>query len=189
MANSRKHRRATPSLAYRIVGYDEGTHVCEACGRRGLDGTIVLEDRRSEERVHLGSDCAANAIGARDPQALVETAKRLARREREAEPAPTEDTLAEAVLDAAERAPGWPPGESREWADRAFVVDVWEELRRTGYPGTLEAFKRALDGLRERGLVRMSRADLREAMDGEKVAASEMRHHGAVLHFIRRRGA
>ena len=91
------------------------------------------------------------------------------------------------VLDAAKELPGWtgerPLSESDWRLHKVYISDVWERLR-DGLSGSLETFKRCLVEAHQASLVTLSRADLVEAMDLQKVAASEIRWYGATFNFI-----
>ncbi|MCP4698444.1 MAG: hypothetical protein GY862_16575 [Gammaproteobacteria bacterium] len=70
--------------------------------------------------------------------------------------------------------------------DKVFISHVWREFR-VNYPQVPldeASFKRCLVEANRRGLIRLCRADLVEAMDREDVSASETNFLYAVFHFI-----
>jgi hypothetical protein len=48
---------------YTVKGSTNDIQACERCGRDGLKSTVVLHDRRADEIVHFGIDCAATVAG------------------------------------------------------------------------------------------------------------------------------
>lgn len=70
-----KHRHQAGQDHYRVVGYDPIRTTCDFCGKRDLDGTIVLENASGDVK-RAGSDCAANLTGGR-PAVLLHRAKKL----------------------------------------------------------------------------------------------------------------
>jgi hypothetical protein len=75
---------------------------------------------------------------------------------------------------------------SGRWGEhKVFVSQIWDDLRRRGEAGDFAAFKRRLVDANRRGLLRLSRADLVEAMDQKLVKHSEIESLGATFHFVR----
>lgn len=70
-----KHRHQAEQEHYRVVGYDPLAHVCEDCGKRNLDGAVVLAGSAGGKK-RVGSDCAARLAGGR-PEVLLHRAKKL----------------------------------------------------------------------------------------------------------------
>lgn len=105
----------------------------------------------------------------------------------ESNPAPSvsEDGLegfAHRVMDAARASP------TGRWHDKkVFISHVWASLQNRGSAGgrTFEDFQRRLVEAHQARLVRLSRADLVEAMSRADVAASETAHLNATFHFVR----
>jgi hypothetical protein len=74
--------------------------------------------------------------------------------------------------------------------NKVFIHHVWEELRGESHlpVRSLDEFKRRLAEANHAGLLRLSRADLVQAMGPDDVRQSETRYLGAVFHFIRTEG-
>lgn len=70
-----KHRHQAGQEHYRVVGYDPFVTICEDCGKRNLDGAVVLMGSAGGEK-RVGSDCAARLAGGR-PEVLLHRAKKL----------------------------------------------------------------------------------------------------------------
>ncbi|HVX59183.1 MAG TPA: hypothetical protein VHC19_01230 [Pirellulales bacterium] len=92
-------------------------------------------------------------------------------------------TFAERVLNAAQRL----PAESRFGENKVFISHVWRQLRDdAAIDGlALESFKRRLVEANREGLLRLSRADLIEAMAPNDVQESATAYENATFHFIR----
>lgn len=72
------------------------------------------------------------------------------------------------------------------WGDRkAFICDVYDAVRALRPALSLAAFKAMLPELNQRGGVSLSRADLVEAMDADKVRRSQVVDLGSEFHFVR----
>jgi hypothetical protein len=74
--------------------------------------------------------------------------------------------------------------------NKVFIHHVWKQLQaETHLPvHSLEEFKQRLAEANHAGLLRLSRADLVQAMDPTDVRESETRYLDAVFHFIRLEG-
>jgi hypothetical protein len=70
--------------------------------------------------------------------------------------------------------------------NKVFISHVWRKLRSEGdYTDMPEAeFKKHLTQANHAGLLRLSRADLVEAMNPEDVESSVTRYHDAAFHFV-----
>ncbi|HEY6882383.1 MAG TPA: hypothetical protein VI299_30335 [Polyangiales bacterium] len=91
------------------------------------------------------------------------------------------ERFAEAVMDTARK-----PGVTRFHDDRAFIGSIWEHMRGRSpvFEMPLDAFKEKLVQAHRQKLIRMSRADLVQAMDPAEVARSEARYLSATFHFV-----
>jgi hypothetical protein len=91
------------------------------------------------------------------------------------------ERFAAAVVDTARK-----PGVTRFHDDRAFIGSIWENMRGREPVNDmpLDAFKRMLVEAHRGKLLRMSRADLVQAMDPAEVARSEARYLSATFHFV-----
>lgn len=91
------------------------------------------------------------------------------------------DEFAAAVTAAARR-----PGVTRFHDDRAFIGSIWENMRGRApvFDMPLDQFKEKLVAAHRQRLLRMSRADLVQAMDPAEVARSEARYMSATFHFV-----
>jgi len=100
--------------------------------------------------------------------------------------APTLESFAQAVRDAATRATGGTFGDRK-----VFIATAWRALRTHPEVGALDLdeFKERLLAAHRAGLVTLARADLAGAMNADDLAASETRHLEARYHFIERGGA
>lgn len=89
--------------------------------------------------------------------------------------------FAEAVQEAARTSPTGRFGDNK-----VFIAHVWRRLQADGaFPGMDEAaFRQRLVEANHEGLLRLSRADLVEAMDPEDVRASEVPYLNATFHFV-----
>jgi hypothetical protein len=91
------------------------------------------------------------------------------------------ERFATAVVDAARQ-----PGVSRFHDDRAFIGSIWEHMRgrEPVFDMSLDTFKDRLVQAHRQKLLRMSRADLVQAMDPAEVERSEARYLSATFHFV-----
>ncbi len=95
------------------------------------------------------------------------------------------DGLTEFALDVMEAARSAPTG---RWHDKkVFISHVWASLQRRGTVSriTFDDFQRRLVEAHQARLLRLSRADLVEAMPRADVEASETVHLNATFHFVR----
>jgi hypothetical protein len=100
-------------------------------------------------------------------------------------PASSDDGLERFAHDVMEAARASPTG---RWHDKkVFISHVWASLLRRGASNgnTFEGFQRRLVEAHQARLVRLSRADLVEAMPPADVALSETAHLNATFHFVR----
>ena len=79
------------------------------------------------------------------------------------------------------------PPESRFGENKVFISHVWRQLRDEAAIDGLELapFKRRLVEANREGLLRLSRADLVEAMSPADVEESATAYENATFHFIR----
>lgn len=71
--------------------------------------------------------------------------------------------------------------------NKVFISHVWRRLKQAGWPDAAveQEFKRRLVEAHQALRLRLSRADLVEAMNPADVASSVIHHHGETFHFIR----
>lgn len=92
--------------------------------------------------------------------------------------APSDADVARLVLDAAR---DMPPSGRYGW--KVFISEIWDRTRgETGM--SFEQFRRWLLDANRRGVLTLARADLVGAMDGARVARSEISDRGASFHFV-----
>jgi hypothetical protein len=89
-------------------------------------------------------------------------------------------TFAERVRAAARRCPS-----GRFGADKVFIAHVWRQMRDELGGMDLASFKRRLTEANNARLLRLSRADLVEAMEPGDVEESQTEYMNAQFHFIR----
>lgn len=79
------------------------------------------------------------------------------------------------------------PPEARFGEEKVFISEVWRLLQASsGAPGLDEqGFKQRLVRVHRDGQLTLARADLVEAMDREKVLASEIQNEHSLFHFVR----
>src|SRR5690348_7270037 len=88
---------------------------------------------------------------------------------------------ADMILTAAEQVTG-----AGSWhGKKVFIAAVYEALDMAGRGVSREEFGATLVSLHQARLLRLSRADLVEAMPRAMVAASEVVHEGERFHFVR----
>lgn len=76
------------------------------------------------------------------------------------------------------------PAVAKYHDDRAFIASVYDHAPASLRRGTLEQFKSALIEAHRKRLLRLSRADLVQAMDGTMVERSQAHYLSAQFHFI-----
>ena len=115
-----------------------------------------------------GADDEDKAAIAASLRSLLEKAEGAA--PAKAEPAKRREMPSAAEIDAAAKHMA---REGKGWCGgvKVFISDVYEALN---LKMSLREFKAALPAMQQSGAISMSRADLVEAMDPEKVAASEV---------------
>lgn len=91
------------------------------------------------------------------------------------------ESFAAAVMETARG-----PGVARFHDDRAFIGSIWEHMhgRAPVFAMPLAEFKEKLVTAHRQRLLRMSRADLVQAMDPAEVERSEARYMNATFHFV-----
>lgn len=96
-------------------------------------------------------------------------------------PSSRDETIAEVVIDAANKTSPWAPGSAKR-----FISDVYETVCDLGRDDgvSLPEFKDILWRLHKGGRITLARADLVAAMPERKVAASQIARNGAEFHFI-----
>lgn len=201
-------RQSVDRLAWRALGVDTGEPFQASRVQRHLLRELGPGDARVAPRM-FRQQIALRAVGAQraDNESLRRAViarwvmqSRQAPAQQAARPAPTSAegiavtandnaiagkselaAFAAAVMDAARA-----PNVTRFHDDRAFIGSIWEHMRdRPPVRGmSLDAFKEALVHAHRAKLLRMSRADLVQAMDPAEVKRSEARYLNATFHFV-----
>lgn len=184
--------RVLNAMVWKALGVDSDQRLTAGALQRAtlqkhLEGTRVKEPER------LARILAAKVSGARAAgptparQAILRDWLTGADRQRSGEPEPVMadnmriESFAEAALHAARD-----PQTIRFGEHKAFIDSVFERYRtrRGGPPMELPVFKKKLVAAHRRGLLTLARADLVEAMDRERVAASETHYLNTTFHFV-----
>ncbi|HUY89507.1 MAG TPA: hypothetical protein VMV10_12300 [Pirellulales bacterium] len=182
-----KAKQALAALAWKVIGVESNADFTA----ENVIQQLVFRQKPARKLTadQVATALAAAAVGARTktPAEL-----RLSAIRRWLSPtigpktAPAEPnlaTFAEQTLNAARRI----SADRRFGDNKAFISHVWRQLRgEAAFDGlALEAFKQRLVEANREGLVRLSRADLVEAMDPADVEESATAYENATFHFIR----
>jgi hypothetical protein len=134
--------------------------------------TRPTKPKRTGERVRATVDAATRTWSVHNDNNMSTS---------QADPAVRLAAFARAVKDAARS-----PRVLRYDADRAFIGSVWENMRGRSPVGdmSLADFKDQLIQAHRERLLRITRADLVQAMDPEEVQRSEARYQNATFHFV-----
>lgn len=182
-----KAKQALAALAWKLIGVESGAdftaeNVIQQLAFRQKPARKLTADQ-------VAAALAAAAVGARtkapaELRSAAITTWLLSPGGREtARDGASLAAFAERVAEAARRI----PAARRFGENKTFISHVWRELASEvdfdGFP--LDRFKRRLVEANREGLVRLSRADLVEAMDPADVEDSATAYENAIFHFIR----
>lgn len=182
-----KTKQALAALAWKLIGVESiadftAENVIQQLAFRQQPARKLTADQ-------VAAALAAAAVGART-KALAELRSAaistwlLSPAGRETRPAGASlAAFADRVAEAARRI----PPARRFGENKAFISHVWRQLHdeAAGDGLSLDEFKSRLVAANREGLVRLSRADLVEAMDPADVEASATAYENAKFHFIR----
>lgn len=117
-----RRRHQTGQEHYRVAGYDPLAHVCEDCGKRNLDGAVVLSGSAGGVK-RVGSDCAARLTGGR-AEVVLHQAKKLSLRTPSYLSSPEQSDYHAPYAEVLERADAMRADPAfREWARGSELVD------------------------------------------------------------------
>ena len=182
--------RVLNAIVWRSLGEDSDERLTSGALQRTvlkkeLTGTRIKEPTRLA-RILSAKVSGARAAGAASSRQAILRDWLAGKGEPEAErdvPAPEMriETFAEAALSAARD-----PQTVRFGTHKAFIDSVFERFLSTKKaPGMeLPTFKQQLVAAHRKGLLTLARADLVEAMDPKRVAASETHYLNTTFHFV-----
>lgn len=175
----RKGAADAKQLLRTLVALDLGI----AAGHAPLQAALVQRWLRAAGPQEAGRDVAPPPASPAAPKVATETGKPAVSAPPVAAGEPVDlGTFAEGVLAAARSV----PQEGRFGEHKVFVSRAWDAfLGDGGGVRDLAGFKGLLVQANQRGLLRLSRADLVEVMSPEDLARSEIQSLGATFHFIR----
>ena len=183
-----KAKQALAALAWKLIGVESGADFTA----ENVIQQLVFRQKpaRKLSADQVAAALAAAAVGARSntlAELRLSAVRHWLLQSNGRDTAPAESkklaTFAAQVLAAARQIPAaWRFGENK-----AFISHIWRQWRgETAGDGlALDDFKARLVAANREGLVRLSRADLVEAMDPADVAESATVYENALFHFIR----
>lgn len=182
-----KARQALSALAWKAIGIESDADFTA----ENVIQQLVFRQKPARKLTtdQVATALAAAAVGARTktlPELRLSAIRRwfLASEAAAATPNASDlATFAQRVLNAARRL----PPESRFGENKVFISHVWRQLQdEAAIDGLeLETFKQRLVEANREGLVRLSRADLVEAMAPVDVQESATACENATFHFVR----